>query len=141
MGSLKEALQKAGLKSSKSENERKYRKDLKKKSEKFQYTRNFCEVCETVQPDVEKFNHRNPLIAHAKWICVACADRYEIHDDLRLTNQSDFAKQNRYLREYGPTKKFPPSVTVIKKDKGPLNVGKKRFDKKKRRTDKNFNKK
>ncbi len=104
--SLKEAMLKAGLKSSKVENERKskYKKD-KTKVEKFQEKRNFCEVCETTQPDVENFKHKNSRI-DAQWICVNCADKNEIHDKFRTTAQSDFNRQGRYQRFYGPTEKI-----------------------------------
>ena len=101
--SLKDALLKAGLSSSKTENERKgkYKKD-RTKTEKHQERRNYCEVCDTTQPDVEKFKHKNPRI-DAEWICVNCADKNEIHDKFRLTAQSEFAKSKRYRRFYGPT--------------------------------------
>lgn len=104
--SLKDALLKAGLKPTKSQNEREYKpkKDIKK-SEVHQATRNFCEVCELIQPDVERFVHKNPTI-DAEWICNRCADRAEIHDQFRMTNQSDSAKKKCYRREFGPTKVF-----------------------------------
>lgn len=117
--SLKDALLKAGLKSSKVENERKtkYKKD-KTKVEKHQEKRDFCEVCETIQPDVEKFHHRNPRV-DATWICVNCADKNEIHDKFRKTAQSDFNKQGRYQRFYGPTEKIGGSEWNAKAGKGP----------------------
>ncbi len=101
--SLKDALLKAGFKGTKSENEREYKpkKDLKK-SEVHQQDRNFCEICKNIQPDVERFKHRNRLI-DAQWMCVVCADKNEIHDDFRVTQQSEFAKKKRYRRNYGPT--------------------------------------
>jgi|GEM_PF-613239 len=110
--SLKDALLKAGLKATKSENER-ARKPKKEQlgSEKHQYSRNFCEACNTTQPDVEKFDHRNRLI-DAKWICSNCADKLEIVDDYRVTHQSQFAKQGKFRRQYGPTKKFPKNNVV-----------------------------
>jgi len=101
--SLKDALLKAGLKSTKVENTRqaKYKSD-KTKVEKHQEKRDFCEICEAIQPDVERFKHKNPRV-DAQWICVNCADKNEIHDQFRVTHQSDFAKQGRYQRFYGPT--------------------------------------
>ena len=104
--SMKDALLKAGLKSSKVENERKQKitKD-KTKVEKHQEKRNFCEVCEAIHPDVERFKHKNPRI-DAQWICVNCADKNEIHDKFRVTHQSDFSKQGRYQRFYGPTEQI-----------------------------------
>lgn len=113
--SLKDALLKAGLKSTKTENERaKKLKKEKHKIEKHQEQRNFCEVCEFIQPDVERFRHRNPLI-DAEWICVNCADKNQILDECRITNQSDSAKNGRYLRFYGPLKDFSKEQSFVKK--------------------------
>jgi len=104
--SLKDAMLKAGLQSSKTQNMRKatVTKD-KKKIEKHQEMRNFCEVCELIQPDVERYVHKNPTV-DAEWICAACADNEQIHDQFRITNQSEFAKGRRFRREFGPTKDF-----------------------------------
>ena len=44
----------------------KYKKDVTK-VEKFQGKRNFCEVCDTTQPDVERFKHKNSR-KDTKWI-------------------------------------------------------------------------
>lgn len=101
--SLKDALMKAGVNSTKTQNMRK-KIDTKtaKKSEKHQQERNFCEVCELIQPDVERFKHKNPTI-DAEWICGACADKEMIHDKFRITQQSEFAKARRYRREFGET--------------------------------------
>jgi hypothetical protein len=109
--SMKDALKKAGLKSSRTQNDRKKiaQKD-KKNSERHQETRNFCEVCDLIQPDVEMFKHKNPTI-DAEWICTACADREQIHDQFRVTNQSEFAKSKRYRREFGPTQEFKKNST------------------------------
>lgn len=116
--SLKDALLKAGLQSTKTQNHRE--KKLKKekiKSEKHQEHRNFCEVCEFVQPDVELFKHRMPTI-DAEWICANCADKAQILDQFRITNQSEFSKTGRYRRFYGPMKDFEKSAKPeIKKDK------------------------
>ncbi|OIQ20438.1 MAG: hypothetical protein BM556_00400 [Bacteriovorax sp. MedPE-SWde] len=104
--SLKDAMMKAGLKSTKSQNERDRRPaKTVKKIEKHQETRNFCEVCQFIQPDVERYKHKNPTI-DAEWICAACADKNDIHDQFRMTNQSEFAKSKRFRREFGPTKVF-----------------------------------
>ncbi|MCP4911923.1 MAG: hypothetical protein GY909_02300 [Oligoflexia bacterium] len=106
MGSMKDALLKAGLKSTKTENHRESAKGRERKqSEKHQHTRNFCEHCETTHPDVERYRHRNPTTS-AEWICVACADRLMIDDKFRATHQSDFAKKNMFKRFYGSTKDF-----------------------------------
>ncbi len=114
--SLKDALLKAGFKSTKAQNDREvtYKKDLKN-SEKHQFSRNFCEVCQTTQPDVERFKHRNRLI-DAQWICCNCADKNEIHDDYRVTAQSDFSKARKYRRQYGPTNKLDKN---FKSGRGP----------------------
>ncbi len=130
--SLKDALLKAGLKSSKSQNERDFKpKKEKKKSEVHQERRNFCEVCECIHPDVERFIHRMPSI-DAQWICVNCADMAKIHDDFRVTHQSDFAKNRQYRRYYGPTKDFSKEQNKVQKDNRSPNY---KNDKK----DKNFN--
>lgn len=102
--SLKDALAKAGIKSTKAENDRKFKK-AKNKSEKFQETRIFCEICETTQQDVERYRHNNALI-DAEWICSNCADKSSIHDDCRQTQQSTAARTGSFRRYYGPLKVF-----------------------------------
>jgi len=104
--SLKDALQQAGIKSSYQENERKRKAPKqKKKVEKFQEARNFCEQCQTIQPDVERYKHKIATV-DARWICVRCADYLSIPDEVRDTHQSDFAKRGVFRREFGRTKKF-----------------------------------
>lgn len=101
--SLRDALEKAGLKPTQSENFRKRKpKKEKTKSEKFQETRIFCEACETTQQDVEKYHHNMPML-DAKWLCVNCADKNSVHDEKRVTAQSHAAKNRTFLRFYGPT--------------------------------------
>jgi len=119
MSSLKDALLKAGVKTAKAENERKakYKKDVTK-TEKHQYQRNFCEQCNGTYPDVERFKHRNYSV-DAQWMCVNCADLAEIHDDCRVTNQSEFSKQSKYIRRYGPTKVFEGEQNLRKAPRGP----------------------
>jgi hypothetical protein len=108
--SLKDALKKAGFKSTKSQNERELKAKKKEtKEEVHQKARNFCEVCEFIQPDVERFKHNNPTV-DAEWICAACADKEQIHDQFRMTHQSNFAIQKRYRREFGPTKDFSSHI-------------------------------
>ena len=70
MSSMKDALIKAGFKPKKGENERQKRAHWEKvkKSVVHQEQRNYCEVCESIQPDVERYKHRNPTIT-AQWIC------------------------------------------------------------------------
>ena len=106
MSSLKDALLKAGLKSSKKENERQRRgkwMDVKK-SVVHQEQRNYCEVCESIQPDVEKYKHRNPVVT-GEWICASCADKNMIDDKFRVTAQSDFSIRKIFRREFGQTLK------------------------------------
>lgn len=110
--SLKDALEKAGLKSSgpKNEHPRKPKKPKssgkpKKAIEKHQQQRNFCECCKKVAPDVELYKHNNRSL-QAKWLCIVCADEYLIPDDVRQSNQSDFARRGTFRRRYGRTKKF-----------------------------------
>lgn len=101
--SLKDALLKAGLKATVAPNDRENKKPKHKKAiEKHQEQRNYCEVCEFIQPDVEHFKHRVPTI-DARWICCNCADKNEILDDFRTTAQSDFSIQKKYRRYYGHT--------------------------------------
>lgn len=101
--SLKDALMKAGLRSTKAENERMSKKGREvKQSERHQEIRNYCEHCCAVHPDVERYKHRSPF-TDAEWICSACADKLELHDKFRVTQQSEFAKNGRFRREYGPT--------------------------------------
>ena len=117
--SLKDALSKAGFKTAKTENERKQKVSKEKtKVEKHQENRNFCEVCEAVHPDVERFKHKNSRI-DAEWICSNCADKNEILDDFRLTNQSHFSKTGRYRRYYGHTRDFAKEKNLVQKDNRP----------------------
>lgn len=121
--SLKDALEKAGIKTKKSENHRKYKpkKELAK-VERHQETRIFCEVCETTQQDVERYKHKNRLI-DAEWICVNCADKNSIHDDFRLTEQSIAAKNRSFKRFYGPTKDFSKEKVITGKPNNNLRAG------------------
>lgn len=100
---LKDALKKAGFKSSRSENEREKRpRKQVKKIEQHQQSRNFCEVCDQYRPDVERYYHRNPTI-DAQWICCQCADLHMIPDETRKTAQSDYSVKKIFRREYGRT--------------------------------------
>lgn len=101
--SLKDALMKAGLRSTKVENERMSKKGREvTQSERHQEIRNYCEHCNAVHPDVERYRHKSPF-TDAEWICSACVDKLEIHDKFRVTQQSEFSKNGRFRREYGPT--------------------------------------
>lgn len=104
--SLKDALLQAGLRSSKSANERSKAKGRpQKQSEKHQRTRTFCEVCELDHGDVEFYKHRNPTI-DARWICLGCADKHMIDDQFRTTRQSELSIKRNFKRFYGATKTF-----------------------------------
>jgi hypothetical protein len=104
MSSLKDALLKVGLKSSKKENDRQKRGKWMevKKSVVHQEQRNYCEVCESIQPDVERYKHRNPVVV-GEWICVSCADKNMIDDKFRVSAQSDFSIKKIFRREFGQT--------------------------------------
>ncbi len=106
MSSMKDALIKAGFKPKQAENERYKRAHWEKvkKSVVHQEQRNYCEVCDSVQPDVERYKHRNPTVK-AQWICVSCADKSLIDDKYRVTAQSDFSIKKLFKREYGMTSK------------------------------------
>lgn len=104
--SLKDQLMSAGFRSGKAENLRESAKGRERKqSEKHQVTRNFCEHCELIQPDVERYKHRMPT-TEAEWICLGCADKLMIEDRFRFTQQSDVSKKNMFKRFFGATKDF-----------------------------------
>ncbi len=111
--SLKDALLKAGMKATPvvskrpKENQRAF---IKKKTDdqRNQEQRNFCEVCETICPDVEYYAHHIPSLT-ARWICCRCADIKMIPDSCRQTAQSDVCRKGIFKREFGDTKRFPPS--------------------------------
>ncbi len=104
--SLKEQLMNAGFRSNKMENHRESAKGRERKqSEKHQTTRNFCEHCQLIQPDVERYKHRMPT-TEAEWICLACVDKLMIDDKFRVTQQSDVSKKGMFKRYFGQTKDF-----------------------------------
>ena len=115
--SLKDALEKAGFKGTqKSEKPKKTFKKReertyqpRKKTHTHHKQRTTCDVCRMILPDVELFEHRNPAILHAKWICVSCADKNMIPDDQRRTAQSESSKQRMYRRYFGRTVKHIPN--------------------------------
>lgn len=131
--SLKDALMNAGFRSTKLENHRDSgRGRVQKKSEIHQKTRNFCEHCQNIYPDVERYKHRNPT-TEAEWICVACADKLMIDDQFRVTHQSDFAKKNMFRRYFGATKSFDEAVKGHHKKPSHSGHGNKRYHKHKKR--------
>ena len=115
--SLKDALEKAGFKAT--NKPEKPKRTFKKREEKtyqprkkthtHHKQRTTCDVCRMILPDVELFEHKNPAILHAKWICVSCADKHMIPDDLRRTAQSESSKQRMYRRYFGRTVKHIPN--------------------------------
>jgi hypothetical protein len=125
MGSMKEALLKAGLKPTavpKKENERNSI-PKKKLTETIihQEQRNYCEECQQVFPDVELYYHRNPT-TNAEWICVKCADRLKISDEFRQTAQSDTSIRKMFKREHGHTRAANEfRAPTFKKPSGPVN--------------------
>lgn len=125
MGSLKDALLKAGLKETQSPKAANQREAIAKKKVTeavvHQEQRNFCEECQQVRPDVELYHHRNPT-TEAEWICVKCADRLKIADTCRKTAQSDTSIKRMFRREHGATLS-PDAIKIQKNDrpKGPVN--------------------
>ena len=117
MGSLRDALLKAGLKSSQpTKNFKKVKKNTRphnrkieaKKHQKVhdhQQHKNFCESCRKISPDVEFYQHDNKQLK-ANWMCCICADKHRIPDECRITKQSDFSRKSMFRREYGATKRF-----------------------------------
>lgn len=69
------------------------------------HMRTECENCKKSGPDIEYYDHKNRLL-NVKWLCIKCADHYKINDQVRLTEQSQFAKSRMFQREYGATKTF-----------------------------------
>lgn len=104
--SLKDQLMQAGFRSEKMENHRESAKGRERKqAEKHQTTRNFCEHCSLIHPDVERYKHRNPT-TEAEWICLGCVDKLMIDDKFRVTQQSDVSKKGMFRRFFGATKDF-----------------------------------
>jgi len=125
MGSLKEELMKAGLKSTPNPKENNQREAVPKKkvteSVNHQVQQNFCEECKNIYPDVELYHHRNPT-TEAEWICVRCADRLKIADQFRQTAQSDTSIKKLFRREHGATRPATEFKAGIQaKPKGPVN--------------------
>lgn len=126
MGSLKDALLKAGIKETPKPTKHNEREKIAKKKVTeevlHQEQRNFCEHCEQVRPDVELYKHRNPT-TDAAWICVRCADQLQIADTFRQTAQSDTSIKKMFRREYGAT--LSPdqikSPAQTSRPKGPVN--------------------
>lgn len=112
MDQLKKALMKAGLSASKPKPvempvQPKKSVSPQKEAKKFKedQVRTDCEYCKKYSPDVEYYHHNNKFV-EVRWLCMKCADEYRILDELRQTHQSSDARSGRFIRQYGPTKKF-----------------------------------
>lgn len=116
MKSLKDALLNAGLKPTSDAKSQNVREKVAKKqmteTVSHQEQRNFCEVCDQVRPDVERYQHRNPT-TEAEWICVRCADQLQIADKFRRTAQSETSIKKMFRREYGATENIPVQKTTV----------------------------
>lgn len=111
MDQLKKALLKAGLSPAKEkEEEQAAKKSIspQKEAKKFHehQMRTDCEYCKKYSPDVEYYRHENKFV-NVRWLCMNCADEYKILDEHRQTNHSTDARSGRFIRRYGPTKRFP----------------------------------
>src|SRR3989338_2144778 len=107
--SLRDALIKAGVVSKKDIEREKVRKQHVKPSEHMQkdQLRIMCDACNKTAPDVERYQHRVGIIAGKQWLCLQCADQYQINDEVRQTAQSSHAKSGMFQRRYGRTKRMP----------------------------------
>jgi len=108
MEQLKKALMDAGLVSEKDVQRDRVKRQHMKKGGKMRrdQIRIVCEACEKSAPDVERYQHKNRLISGKEWLCIPCADEYQIDDECRLTHQSTQARQGMFTRRYGRTKRF-----------------------------------
>ncbi len=118
MGSLEDALKKAGLvkggggakgtTSPKIEGKPEQKKNFspparaKKKHDHHHAQKTRCDSCQNFSPDVEYYEHRSQLVP-VKWLCLICADRNQIPDETRKTEQSDNARNKLFRREFGRT--------------------------------------
>jgi len=113
--SLRDQLMEAGFRSNKMENHRESTRGREKKqAEKHQTTRNFCEHCSLVHPDVELYKHRMPT-TEAEWMCLSCVDKLMIDDRFRKTRQSDVSKKGMFRRYFGATKDFDREENTSRK--------------------------
>lgn len=125
--SMKDALQKLGLKPTVKKNERpkfksKPRPNLPRpnpnpkprsrindrpveKMHTHQEHRTICDHCMKSYPDVEFYRHRNPCV-EVEWLCCRCADDNCINDECRQTKQSEYSRKRIFRRNYGRTKRF-----------------------------------
>lgn len=105
---LKQAFINAGLVTKKDlEREKVQQKHMSKNANiRDDQIRIVCEVCTKTAPDVERYRHTNRRISGKEWICLRCADEYQIDDNCRETNVSTDARAKRFIRQYGRTKRF-----------------------------------
>jgi len=127
MGSLQDALVRAGL-ADKDKAEKQQQKQQKKQQDRQQVKeikpqvkmhshhehRTICEHCDRPYPDVEKYRHKNPVI-RGFWLCLNCADDFMIPDELRETAQSEYNRKNIFRRRFGKTLKALPLVEEQKR--------------------------
>ena len=108
MNQMKKAFMDAGLVSRKDIEREKVKKQHLKKGSKMRkdHIRIVCEACGKSAPDVERYQHKNRLIQGKEWLCIPCADEYQIDDECRMTHQSSQALSGMFSRRYGRTKKF-----------------------------------
>ncbi|MBI2343005.1 MAG: hypothetical protein HYV02_01505 [Deltaproteobacteria bacterium] len=108
MDQLKKALQKAGMFSSeqtRGKAKERQRKEIALDAErKGHEIRNQCEHCEEFRPNVEQYAHKNRIL-RGTWLCVKCADAFNVSDDLRNTMQSPDSRSGMFNRQYGHTRK------------------------------------
>ena len=115
MGSLQDALFKAGVvkKGKKTEKKglenKKQEKHEKKKIHSHQEHQTTCENCSRTYPDVERYKHRSPVV-NGQWLCQNCADEFMISDEFRLTSQSEYNRSGIFRRRFGKTLKHLPLV-------------------------------
>ena len=111
MKQLKDALVKAGvvtkntLANIEKEKVKKKNKRHDKRDKKEQLSI-VCDACDKSAPDVEKYIHDNKRIWGKLWLCIQCADEYQIDDKCRETEQSPQSKSGLFIRRYGRTRKF-----------------------------------
>ena len=105
---LKQALIDAGLVTKKDLVREKVKEQHLKKSPQMRedHIRIICEACGKSAPDVERYLHKNRMITGKEWLCIPCADEFQIDDECRVTHQSSQAKGSLFIRRYGRTKKF-----------------------------------
>lgn len=106
--SMKDALIKAGLVSKETIRKEKVENtDVKQKGIHEHHLKTYCPQCNKNAEDVEYYNHTNRSLK-SPWLCLVCADKFNIHDDMRQTQQSPTSRAGRFQRFYGPTKRFAP---------------------------------